>query len=49
MLPSSDLTYVYDPEALKMMGAAFDTVCEAFPPNMIGYTGVRDTPTQNRQ
>jgi hypothetical protein len=41
MLPASDLTYVYDPEALKMMGAAFDTVCEAFPPNMREHEAAR--------
>ena len=41
MLPSSELTYVYDPEALKMMGAAFDTVCEAFPPDMKDHEAAR--------
>jgi hypothetical protein len=41
MLPSSDLAYVYDPEALKMMGAAFDTVCEAFPPDMKDHEAAR--------
>lgn len=34
MLPASDVTYVYDPQALRVMGAAFDTVCEAFPPDL---------------
>jgi hypothetical protein len=34
-MPSfSDVKYVYDPEALKIMGAAFDTVCHAFPPDL---------------
>jgi hypothetical protein len=32
--PFSDVKYVYDPEALKTMGAAFDTVCRAFPPDL---------------
>jgi hypothetical protein len=41
MLPASELTYVYDPEALKMMGAAFDTVCEAFPPDMKDHEAAR--------
>ena len=41
MLPASELTYVYDPEALKMMGAAFDTVCEAFPPGMKDHEAAR--------
>jgi len=32
-MPSfSDVKYVYDPQALKIMGAAFDSVCQAFPP-----------------
>jgi hypothetical protein len=30
MPSSSDVKYMYDPEALKIMGAAFDTVCQAF-------------------
>ena len=41
MLPSGDVAYVYDPEALKMMSAAFDSVCEAFPPNMKDHEGAR--------
>ena len=41
MLPSGDVTYVYDPEALEIMGAAFDTVCEAFPPNMKDHEGAK--------
>jgi hypothetical protein len=41
MPPFSDVKYVYDPEALKMMGAAFDTVCQAFPPNMKDREGAR--------
>ena len=27
MAPFNDVKYVYDPEALKTMGAAFDTAC----------------------
>jgi len=34
MAPVGDVKYVYDPEALKTMGAAFDTVCQAFPPDL---------------
>ena len=41
MLPASDLTYVYDPEALRMMGAAFDSVCEAFPTDMKDHEAAR--------
>jgi hypothetical protein len=41
MLPSSDVAYVYDPEALKIMSAAFDSVYEAFPPNMKDHEGAR--------
>ena len=41
MLPSGDIAYVYDPEALKMMGAAFDTVCQVFPPSMKDHEGAR--------
>jgi hypothetical protein len=41
MLPSSDVTYVYDPEALKMMSAAFDNVYEAFPADMKDHEGAR--------
>ena len=41
-MPSfSDVTYVYDPEALKIMGAAFDTVCQAFPPDLKEHEGTR--------
>jgi len=41
-MPSfSDVTYVYDPEALKIMGAAFDTVCHAFPPDLKEHEGAR--------
>jgi hypothetical protein len=41
MPPFSDVRYVYDPEALKTMGAAFDTVCQAFPPNLKRHEGAR--------
>ena len=37
----SDVTYVYDPEALKIMGAAFDTVCQGFPPDLKEHEGAR--------
>jgi hypothetical protein len=33
--------YVYDPNALKTMGAAFDTVCQAFPPDLKHHEGAR--------
>jgi len=41
MLPFSDIKYVYDPDALKMMGAAFDTVCQAFPPDLKDHEGAK--------
>ena len=41
MPPFSDVKYVYDPEALKTMGAAFDTVCQAFPPDLKHHEGAR--------
>jgi hypothetical protein len=41
MPPFTDVTYVYDPEALKIMGAAFDVVCQAFPPDMRDHEGAR--------
>jgi len=41
MPPFSDVKYVYDPETLKMMGAAFDTVCQAFPPDLKDHEGAR--------
>ena len=41
-MPSfSDVKYVYDPEALKTMGVAFDTVCRAFPPDLRDHEGAR--------
>jgi len=41
-MPSfSDVKYVYDPEALKTMGAAFDTVCQSFPPDLKHHEGAR--------
>jgi hypothetical protein len=40
-MPSfSNVKYVYDPETLKMMGAAFDTACQ-FPPERKDHEGVR--------
>ena len=41
MPPFSDVTYVYDPDALKTMGAAFDSVCQAFPPHLKRHEGAR--------
>ena len=41
MPPFSDVRYVYDPEALKTMGAAFDTVGLAFPPDLKHHEGAR--------
>jgi hypothetical protein len=41
MPPLSDVKYVYDPEALRTMGAAFDTVCRAFPPDLKHHEGAR--------
>ena len=41
MPPFGDVKYVYDPEALKTMGAAFDTVCRAFPPDLRDHEGAR--------
>jgi len=41
MPPFSDVTYVYDPEALKMMGTAFDAVCQAFPPHLKHHEAAR--------
>ena len=41
-MPSfSDVKYVYDPEALKTMGVAFDTVCRTFPPDLRHHEGSR--------
>jgi hypothetical protein len=41
-MPSfSDVKYVYDPEALKTMGVAFDTACRAFPPDLRDHEGAR--------
>ena len=41
MPPFSDIKYVYDPDALKTMGAAFDAVCQAFPPNLKHHEAAR--------
>ena len=41
MPPFSDVKYVYDPETLKIMGAAFDTACQLFPPDLKDHEGAR--------
>ena len=41
MPPISEVKYVYDPEALKTMGAAFDAVCQAFPPDLKRHEAAR--------
>ena len=41
-MPSiSDVKYVYDPETLKMMGAAFDTAWQSFAPDLKDHEGAR--------
>jgi len=41
-MPSiSDVKYVYDPETLTTMGAAFDTACQSFPPDLKDHEGAR--------
>jgi hypothetical protein len=41
-MPSfSDVKYVYDPETLKMMGAAFDTAWQAFPSDLKDHEGAK--------
>lgn len=41
-MPSfGDVKYVYDPEALRIMGAAFDAVCQAFPPDLKDHERAR--------
>jgi hypothetical protein len=41
-MPSfSDVKYVYDPETLKTMGAAFDTAWQSFPPELKDHEGAR--------
>jgi hypothetical protein len=41
-MPSfSDVKYVYNPETLKMMGAAFDTSWQSFPPGLKHHEGAR--------
>ncbi len=41
-MPSfSDVKYVYDPETLTTMGAAFDTACRSFPPDLKDHEGAR--------
>ena len=41
MPPFSDVKYVYDPETLKMMGAAFDTAWQSFPPDLKDHERAR--------
>jgi hypothetical protein len=41
MPPFSNVKYAYDPETLKMMGAAFDTACQSFPPDLKNHEAVR--------
>ena len=41
MPPFSDVKYVYDPETLTTMGAAFDAACQAFPPDLKDHEGAR--------
>ena len=44
-MPSfSNVKYVYDPETLKMMGAAFDTACQSFPPDLKDHERVKRKP-----
>ena len=41
-MPSfSNVKYVYDPETLKMMGAAFDTAWQSFSPDLKTHEGAR--------
>ena len=41
-MPSfSNVKYVYDPETLKMMGAAFDTAWQSFSPDLKNHEGAR--------
>jgi hypothetical protein len=41
MPPFSDVKYVYDPETLTTMGAAFDAAWQSFPPDLKNYEGAR--------
>jgi len=41
MLPSSAMHGVYDPDALKAMGAAFDTAVQAIPPHLQDHERAR--------
>ena len=41
MPPFSDVKYFYDPETLTTMGAAFDAVCQAVPPDLKDHEGAR--------
>ena len=41
MPPFSNVKYAYDPETLKMMGAAFDTAWQSFSPDLKTHEGAR--------
>jgi len=41
MSPFSDVKYVYDPETLTAMGAAFDAACQAVRPDLKDHEGAR--------
>ena len=41
MPPFSDVKYVYDPETLTTMGAAFDTAWQSFSPDLKNHEGAR--------
>jgi hypothetical protein len=41
MHPFSDVKQVYDPETLKIMGAAFDTAWQSFPPDLKDHKRAR--------
>jgi len=41
MPPSGDVRYVYSPDKLQVMGAAFDTALLSLPPNLQDHEGAR--------
>ena len=41
MLPSSAIHDVYDPDTLKVMGAAFDTAVQSIPPHLQDHETAR--------
>ena len=41
MPPSGDVRYVYSPDTLQVMGAAFDTALLSLPPNLQDHEGAR--------